>query len=159
MILAHLLLFQLGWFACVLGAAAGYGILGPLAVAVICFLNRRVMPVDREMPILATLALFGFAVDSSLAASGLVGYASSGGLQWLAPPWIVALWVNFGLTVRRSLSWLKGRPWLAAVLGGVLGPLAYMGARELGAVQMTPPLAIPVLSMVWASTLTYVSNK
>jgi hypothetical protein len=48
----------------------------------------------------------------------------------MAPAWILALWVTFALTFSQSLRYLQSRLWLAALLGLLGGPLAYLGAAR-----------------------------
>jgi len=52
-------------------------------------------------------------------ALGFLEYPSGMMLPWLAPVWIIAMWVAFATTLNVALGWLKGRWTLAAVLGGI----------------------------------------
>jgi hypothetical protein len=61
------------------------------------------------------------------------------------------MWALFATTLNLSMSWLKGRPWLAAAFGAVGGPLAYVAGRKLGGVEMNEPaLALLVQGLGWA---------
>jgi hypothetical protein len=74
--------------------------------------------------------------------------------QGLAPYWIVAMWGLFATTLNLSMSWLRGRQWLAALLGAVGGPLAYLAGARLGGLQMPDPvLALAVQALGWAVLL------
>jgi hypothetical protein len=65
---------------------------------------------------------------------------------------MVALWANFAATLNVSLGALRARPWLAALLGGLGGPLAYWGGAGLGAMRLVEPLpALLVLAAGWAA--------
>lgn len=152
---AHLILFQLGWFSCVLGAAWGIPLAGPLVVAALAVAHMRFMPVAGDVRRIVAAGVLGLLVDSALAASGLVAYAGTPGPRpsWLAPPWIVAMWANFALALPRSLAWLRPRSLLAALLGAVLGPSAYMAGEALGAVQLVEWPGALVLAFVWAVVL------
>jgi hypothetical protein len=54
-------------------------------------------------------------------------------LPWLAPPWLVLLWIQFGMLLRTSMGFLENRPGLAAGVGLLAAPLAYSGGVRLGA--------------------------
>lgn len=147
-------LFQAAWFACVMGAAhdrAGLGILAVVAaVLVIWCLSDR----PRLEIILTVLAvLLGLAWDTLMLRAGWVRYASPGPgpLSLWAPAWILALWALFATLLRGPLSWLHGRPMLAAVLGAVSGPLSYLAAVRLGAGSFPDTTqAMLILAAGWA---------
>lgn len=145
--------FQLAWFGAVFGAAGGHLWLGPAAVllwlAVYALLSGRPR---LEMQI-ALIALFmGLLADSLLIGTGV--YTPRGLIEgWpLTPPWMLALWVNFGTLVNGSLSWLKGRYLLGAFLGAWGGPAAYYSGHRVGALTFHPPLIIHLvfLGIAWA---------
>lgn len=120
--------YQGVWFACVWAASHGHGWVGPLALApfAIWVLGRPDGGADALLLPIAVLT--GLALDSLLAASGLVAYASPVPFAHLAPLWILSIWAAFALTLRHSFRFLHGRYLLAAVLGAVGAPLAYLGA-------------------------------
>jgi hypothetical protein len=151
-VLLNYALFQLGWFACVLGAAHGLPLAGPLAIAgaVAVHLALAARP-GREVRLLALCALAGGAFDSILLASGWVAYPNGAWIPGVAPYWIVAMWILFATTLNRSLGWLRGRPGLAALLGFAGAPLSYFGGAGLGAMTLVEPLAaLTVLAVGWA---------
>ena len=64
---------------------------------------------------------------------------------------MVCLWLNFAATLNASLAWLRGRTLLAALFGGVGGPLAYYGGAKMGATAALPTSAgLLVLATGWA---------
>ena len=72
-------------------------------------------------------------------------------LSFAAPYWIVAMWALFATTVNLSLRWLKGRLWLALILGAIGGPLAYFAGYRFGAVTfLESTTALILLSLGWA---------
>lgn len=148
----NLFTFQLGWFACVLGAALGMPGAGPVVVLGISVLHllraRRPQP---ELRLMLWAMALGLLVDSLLLASGWLRYPSGMWLPGLAPYWIVAMWALFATTLNISLTWLRGRPVLAAVLGGVGGPLSYLaGARLGGVVMVEPAWALTAIAIAWS---------
>jgi hypothetical protein len=152
----NFLAFQVGWFACVLGAANGFAWVGALAVlaAAVLHLRRARRPGGELRLLLAAMAL-GLVLDSLLLATGWVAYPGSfPGGQWLpalAPYWLVAMWALFATTLNVSMGWLRGRPLLAALFGAIGGPLSYWAGARLGAMELLQPVAaLAALAVVWA---------
>jgi hypothetical protein len=151
-IAANVVLFQLGWFACVLGAARDWAREGiALALAIVAFHIARAARPRRELLLVAVAAAAGALADSLLAASGWLRYEGAAPLHGTAPYWIVALWALFAVTLNVSMRSLRGRPLAGALLGLVGGPLAYLGGEKLGAVALLQPVpALIALALVWA---------
>lgn len=145
-------LFQLAWFACVLGAAQGHPWVGPLVVALVAGYHLlRAPQAGPELALLGAAAGLGLVFDSVLVATGWLAYPSG---QWhplLAPYWIVAMWVAFATTLNLSLDWLKGRPALTIAFGAVGGPMAYLAGAALGGVSFVDQVpALVMLAVGWA---------
>jgi hypothetical protein len=145
-------LYQLGWFACVLLGATGFHWLGPLAVvAIIAYHLRTVHSPGAESRLLFRALLIGLMWENFLTLSGLLVYPTGQPLGILAPIWILAMWPLLAITLNVSLRWLKGKPWLAALFGGIGGPLAFLAGERLGAVMFPDMyLAMAVLALGWA---------
>ena len=140
--LLNLIVFQIGWFACVLGGAHGWPWLGVVVTVVVVALHlyRAARP-RMETALILSSGVLGFLADSLLTGMGLLRFPSG---QWhpqFAPYWMVAMWMLFATTLNVSLRWLKSRLGLAALLGAVAGPLAYYGGAKLGGVSFDKPLA------------------
>jgi len=145
-------LFQAAWFACVLSAAHGRAELGVLAVSIQVLITWWLSPA-RSMELKVTLLaiLVGLVWDTAMLQAGWVRYASPGPLPHVAPVWILALWALFATLLCGPLAWLHGRPWLAAALGAVGGPMSYLAAVRLGAGSFGEPVtAMVVLALGWA---------
>ncbi|MFN7924908.1 MAG: DUF2878 domain-containing protein [Bryobacteraceae bacterium] len=128
----NILGFQLVWFACVLSAAAGQSWIGLCVFAAVIGLHLLYSsPRVKEAGLLILAACLGLVVETVLLAAGAFRFPSE---SLLPPAWMIALWVNFATTLRYSMRWLEGRYALAAVLGAVAGPLAYLGGARLGAI-------------------------
>ena len=151
--------YQAVWFAVVASAAHGRAELGMgaaviFAAAQLALSRRRVA----DLRLMAAAIALGVVIDGALGVCGWLRYASPepalppGG----APLWILCLWAAFALTLTRSLAWLMPRPWLAALLGALGGPLAYAGAaRGFAAVELAPPAArgFAGLALGWGAAL------
>lgn len=122
--------YQVVWFAAVWGAAVGAWWMAPLALLpfALWYLSRPDRRIDACL--MAVAVLVGTALDSALAASDLVAYASAVPSPHAAPVWIVAIWAAFALTLRHSFRFLHGRMLLAAALGAIGAPLAYVAAAR-----------------------------
>ena len=144
---------QVGWFACVLGAARGHPFLGATVGLLIVAVHLRALPDWRqEVRLLALAGVLGLVVESCLQGSGLLTYASPWrAVPWLCPPWIAVLWIQFGTTLRFGFRWLWDRPLLAAMVGAIGGPLAFRAGKALGAVRFAPDrrLSYGALAVVW----------
>jgi uncharacterized protein DUF2878 len=155
--LANFLLYQIGWFGCVLNAAVR-----PLTAAAIALLMVAVAlwrTPDRrgEVVLLSLAAVIGTLCDTLFVISSRLYYA--GALPTPLPPplpplWDMALWPLFATTLNGALGWLKERLMLAALLGAVAGPLAYVAAARLGAVRLGAPSSTLLLLAVAWSVLT-----
>ena len=129
----NIILFQIGWWACVLGAANQLPWLGPVVMLV---------PVGWWLATgghagrLVAIALIGFAVDCLLAAAGFVVFPNQPLLLGLCPLWMLALWFGFATLLDRSLAWMRGSIVLPLLFGVLGAPLAYIGAVALQALQV-----------------------
>ena len=144
--------FQVGWFSSVLGAANQMPWLGPLALLLVLAIHLRISskPVA-ELLLVVSCGLVGLFFDSLLVAFGWVAYPSGQFSEFLAPYWIVTMWMLFGTTLNISMGWLKGRPLLAAAFGAVGGPLSYVAGQKLGGIELVDyPVALTMLAIGWA---------
>jgi len=145
--------FQVGWFACALGATLGWPLMGPLVVGVLLILQLPLVPAPGKQTRFVSVAILaGWLIDSGLARAGVLSFPAGGMLFGLCPLWMAALWANFAGTLHLCLDWLRGRYWLASVLGACGGPLAYYGGQRLGAMQLGSNAAISlvVIAVEWA---------
>ena len=157
--LVNFALFQIGWFACVLGAAHDAVAVGMCAALVICAVHVGAVARDRgrEVHLLAVVTAAGSALTAFNVANGAVTFGESPARLALGgvPAWIPCLWALFATLLRHSLAWLQGRPLLAALLALVGSPLSYAGAARLGAVEIHAAFARGplVLGVSWAAAV------
>lgn len=151
-IIINFILFQIGWFACVVGAAKQTPWLGVIVASaiVIWHLSQAKQP-KLEVYLLILTLIIGAIYDQTILQNKLLTYQAHGWSNSLTPAWILALWVEFATILNVSLRWMRGR-WLIAILFGAIGgPLAYIGAAKLGAVTINVlPLGYIALSVGWA---------
>ena len=149
--LLNVALFQVSWFAAVLGAANGATWLGPLVMLAVLGVHLGTTQ-DRqgELKLLGVAGLAGFLFDTSLVAAGVFTPVQALFPHPFSPPWMIGLWLNFAATLNVSLAWLQGRYLLAALFGALGGPLAYYGGAKLGATASLPtPSGILILALGW----------
>jgi len=148
----NLALFQIGWWAVVLAAAQGQPELGIGVVALSLAYQLAIARAPlAEAALVGAAATVGLVLDSLLLATGWVEFTGGNLAGQLAPPWMLALWVNFALTLNVSLRPLQERPLLAAAVGMVGGPFAYWGGAQLGAMTfLNAPAALTALAIEWA---------
>jgi hypothetical protein len=145
--------YQCVWLVAVWGAS--HGLWWPAALAMLPFagwiLAREGAQID--LMVMACVVPIGVAMDSLMAATGLLDYAAPVPSTHLAPLWIVAIWMSFSLTLRHTFRFMFGKPLLAAAFGALGAPLAYLGAeRGWQAVQFGHGMlaALASLAALWA---------
>lgn len=150
--LANFAIFEAAWFACILGVAHGAPGWGTAAVlaAVAWHVAISARP-GVELALAASLAAIGLVAESFVVSQGHVAYPAGQPVAWLAPYWMVALWAEFAMAPNVTLRWLKRRPWLAALLGVIFGPLSFAGGVRLGGARFVDaPAALVTLAVMWA---------
>ena len=148
--------FQAAWFACVLGAAHDRPWLGPLVVLFLLTWHIGTAPEWRPAVCrIVLIGLLGALVDSMLGFAGVLQYRDGLGASWVCPIWLIALWMAFATTLKHSLGLLEGRHAVAALVGGIFGPLSYYGGQALGALRVRGGLVdgLLVLMVLWAVLL------
>lgn len=135
--LLNFTLFQIGWFSCVLSAAAGAPWLGVLAASFIVATHVVLAPLRwRALKLILLVMVLGTLWDSALVGFGWLAYPHGMWIDNLAPIWIVLLWALLATTLNQSMRWMQNRLWLASACGAVAGTLSYVAGARWGAVQM-----------------------
>ena len=133
--LVEVVLFQAGWFACVLGAAHGLFWLGPAVAGAVLLIHLVAMHRPRDELRVAGFALMtGVLADSLLGQLGLLSCAPFA--DAVSPPWMAVLWPLFGISLRTYCRWLQRRLLLAALLGAVVGPISYYSGVRLEVLRL-----------------------
>lgn len=148
---ANFVVFQAAWFAAVLGAAHQRPLWGTACVvaAVVWHLAVSAHPAQ-EARLVGAACLIGLVVESAIAMQGHVAYPSGQPDPRFAPYWMVALWGLLAIALNVTMRWLKGRWWLAAVLGAVAGPASFASGVSLGGARfIDASAALVTLSLAW----------
>lgn len=155
-IVTNFVLFQLGWFACVLGGAYDQVLLGSLvAVLVIAYHFYRANEAIQELRLLTIALIIGFVFESIVTAQGLAQYSHGQVFDVIAPLWMILMWPLFATTLNLSMRWLKSlSPILVSLVGAIFAPLAYYAGNRLGAVVYDNlTLSLSIIAIAWAALL------
>ncbi len=149
----NFMLFQGGWLLTVYGAGSGYPWVGPAFTLVwVCVHLGLFKPRRRpELGLLIFSGLFGYICDSILVVSGMIQFPLSSQLGAPSTLWMVALWVNLGMTLNYSLAWLGGYQKWAIVFGFAGGMLAYFAGGKLAALTLLQgTTSLLMIGIIWA---------
>jgi len=152
MVVLNIILLNLLWFACVLGASNG--LLWPSIVCLSLLLMFVVIYVGfnrKDMKVIVFSLLFGTLVDGYLQSSGLLIYASPfHQLSYIPPVWIMFLWIGFGASIKTGMQWFLANPMIGTVIMTVGAPVSYFSASRLGAVVFTDWLEVmSLIAIAW----------
>jgi len=149
----NMVLYQLGWFSCVLGAAWEQPLAGA-GLALFLLLIHLLLADNRpaELKLIAAACLCGIMVDSLQQASGLFTFRTDPRWPLWLPLWVFVIWAQFATLFRHALYWLNRRYLLGALFGFFGGPLAYWSGIRLGAAEFghAPAITLIVLAAVWS---------
>lgn len=144
--------FQVGWFACVLGAARGNTWIGPVCVALLLAVHLWIARDRRdEWKLLACSVPLGLVVNAVLQSSGAV--VAPG--PWTGSLWLLALWPMFATLLNESMSWMRGRYALGVAFGAVGAPLSYFAGERAGALVLHEDARvwIPLVVATWSAAM------
>ena len=155
-LITNFLLFQIGWFACVLGAAYDQVFIGSMiALAVIAYHFYRAADTVKEFRLFLLALIIGLVFESIVTSQGLARYSNGQVIDYIAPLWIILMWPLFATTLNLSMRWLKNMsPLLIALLGALFAPFAYYAGNKLGAVEYDNLiLSMGIIAIAWAVLL------
>jgi hypothetical protein len=144
--LVNFVLFQAGWFLCVV-YPGGLTAIAALALVFLHLVLVSQRPA-RELQFIVLGTVVGSLIDSLWFHLDIMS-SSTGTALW-APLWLVGVWAMFMTTLAHSLAWTGTRRWLPFVLAPIAGPFAYWSASKLGAVSLPDlTLSLPALALGW----------
>lgn len=152
----NFLLFQIGWFACVLGGAYNQVFASCLIVfAIIAYHLHQAVDASKELQLISIALFIGLIYESIVAYLGLAIYSNGQLTELLAPIWLILMWPLFATTLNISMRWLKSMPyWSTAVFGAIFAPLAYYAGESMGAViYVDLSVAMTIISLAWSVLL------
>lgn len=139
--IAGFLLFDLVWFAAVIGREDWIWITLALVVGqlVLTWSSGRWQP-----RLIVQLALGGLLLEAILATMGLIDFSGDA----LLPLWLVLLWVGFAGMALTALDWLQHKVAVAALIGFFGGPVSYVIGAGVDAA--TAPHGLWIMSLGYA---------
>lgn len=144
-IAVNVVAFDALWTLALLGAGRPWWWVAPVAIGASAAAQVRRSPAPaREAGVILAGAAVGVALDWVGSGLGLFAYRGQSPGEFLVV--FASLWVNFGTTLRPSLSWMWRRPMLAALLGAAGGPMAYWVGSRIGAITLGESVWKP---LVW----------
>lgn len=145
-ILVNVALFNALWAVTIAGAGESWWWAGPALIAVSAAAQLLLFSpsVRRDAMLILCGAAGGVLLDWIAVSAG--AYRFLGGSTGTFVIVFAALWINFGTTLRPSLSWIWPRPALAAVLGAIGGVTTYWIASRMGAIEWGEP---SMRGMLW----------
>ena len=151
-VIINFVLYEIAWFASVIGAANNMPWLGvQVIIAVLAWHFIQAKKASLEVTLLIIALTIGGLFDQILLSTGLITYESHGWSNHLVPAWILTMWAGFVTLLNISLRWMRGRLLLSILFGAIGGPLAYAAAAGLGAVRLNDDLlSYLTLSFGWA---------
>jgi hypothetical protein len=155
-LIRNFLLFQTGWFACVLGGAYQLPLLGSsIAVFIIALHLWLASDAMAELKLLLISLTIGLVFESLMVTLKLAHYDSGILLTGMAPHWMILMWPLFATTLNVSMSWMKRLDLLlVSLLGAVLAPFAYFAGAGMQAVVFDDKLlSLFMIALGWALLL------
>lgn len=153
---------QLVWLCAVAGAARGWQ--WPALLAATLYIASQLAGAAQprvELRLLLLALACAWLVDGTAAASGSIDYAAAP-FGWAPPPWIMALWAAFAMTLTSSMRFLQRHWLLPPMFGLLLAPLAYLSAaRGFDALRFATPAwhGLLVLGVGWSVALTLLATS
>jgi hypothetical protein len=145
---AALLLYAwlyLGWFACVLMGRHGLET-ALLIVPAIGWILFWQAPAPRDAAKVLLLCLAGMAADAVFLKLGVIRDPQGSAF----PLWLASLWLLFAPAIYLFTGLFGRRFWLAALAGGILGPLSYKSGEGFGVLELQGLKAIFIYAAFWA---------
>lgn len=160
-VIGNFILFQLLWFAAVLGAAQGASWWAlPVLVAMLAWTPMTGAALMPDLRLVAIGIAIGIVFEICFIASGAIAYQAQWS-NWAPPLWIIALWAGFAMSFNHSMAWMCRRPLVACVFGGIGAVLSLLAGMRLGAAEPLLPdwqvaliygtswaLLVPLLALV-----------
>jgi Protein of unknown function (DUF2878) len=140
-VVINAVLFQLTWFAAVLGGSLFAMTACALLTGHLAF--RDSLKADAVIGAI-TVAL-GLGLDTLWIHINVLDFHGA----VVAPMWIVVLWAALGLSLNHSMAWFISRPFAGAILAGACAPLSYLSGAALGAVFVPDSVMLGLVSVAW----------
>lgn len=138
-VVGNFVLFQVLWFAAVLGAAQGDSWWAlPVLFAMLAWTPMTGASLFADLRLVAIGLALGLMFEVCFIATGAIAYKAQW-FQWAPPMWIMLLWAGFAMSFNHSMAWLTQRPLVAGIFGGFGAVLSLLAGVRLGAAEALLP--------------------
>ncbi len=141
--------FYAGWFGCIYFAKSWFpwlSLLIPTVLVTLLWLNRALRPLGFFSAII--LATAGMFFDAALGEWGYILLPNRAG--YLAPVWLMAMWLLFTFSMLHLSSKWKIPLWLQLPLGFIMGPLTYKSGEYFAVLEFSHPHTVWIFAIFWA---------
>ncbi|NVK37764.1 MAG: DUF2878 domain-containing protein [Gammaproteobacteria bacterium] len=147
-IIINAVLFQLTWFALVMGNIQ----LGLACVIVmLCHVLWRVNHKSQLWVFLLFVVSAGVITDTLMGMMSVYEFEQGRRTSPIIPTWLILLWLGFALTLNHALAWLVTNLKYSLPLFAVMGPLSYWLGAQLNPQALSVSLQyLPLLILQWA---------
>tara|TARA_R110000868_G_scaffold168175_8_gene402770 strand:- start:4183 stop:4728 length:546 start_codon:yes stop_codon:yes gene_type:complete len=152
----HTAAYYASWLLCLYLAANGAGTTGAGIVLAITITQLgwqyyHRLHTDGLMRFIVGFVMLGSCVDTLLLWSGFITFASNPFFSYFSPPWMISLWLSFGVSLFATLHHLF-KSW---ILMGLLAFFGFMMAYALGTKMGAASLphgyvGILIVGVIWA---------
>ncbi|RDH43325.1 DUF2878 domain-containing protein [Zooshikella ganghwensis] len=142
-LIANALLFEVGWFICVLAGSLP-ALISTLVILVIHF--KWIGNWRTERDIILITWLLGSALDSFLVQMNIIQLPTP---SLLIPLWLSCLWILFATLLNHCLKWLQSRPLLSMALAPPFAALSYFAGSQLTLVTIDTT-GLVTIGICWA---------
>ncbi|GAA0206379.1 DUF2878 domain-containing protein [Kangiella japonica] len=149
--LVNFILLQLVWVGFIVGITFDQMWLGPIIFIVLMVWQLRSdVREGSDFVVISCSFISGFVLASIWSSSGLIEFKEHWPSPDIAPWWILALWIALGASFNHSLKWVQASPYLAGAVLAIGGPLSYLAAERIGAIEInTPVLTLSLMAAGW----------
>ncbi len=127
-LLVNFILFQIGWFACLLIDSAWlYFIMAVLLLVHFLWVVPK-LKIFSELSLLIKVLFVGLCLEIFYLQVGVLVQANASSFP---PVWLLFIWVLFATTFAHSLLWLRNQLYVAAAFAAIAAPLSYYAGVQL----------------------------
>ena len=140
--LVNALCFQGVWFTCIFGSD-----ISAISVTILfLILHFNFSPKPFETQLILAVGVAGFILDCLIAGFGFIEFKS----KWDFPVFLLCIWIAFAATLKHSSSVFFTNTFVAAIIG-LLAPLSYFAAQNMGKVVYSEPLYSSIIlhALLW----------
>lgn len=159
-IIFHIACYNIVWFSCVISAAKGYtwsGLSIAAAITLIQAIQQFYLQQHKNLlRYTTTITVAGYTADSLFSYFGVLSFTSTPFSHYLAPPWMLGLWLNFAFVISACLKAYHKRYVVISIFSLIGFPVAYAAGAQLGAASAGyGPWSFLLLGLFWSLAMPF----